>query len=288
MSSTVIVTVLTLFVIASGSAIILYFISQKFKVFEDPRIDQVMEVLPGANCGGCGFAGCRNFAEAMVVAESLDGMNCPAGGSDVMPNIASILGKEVSETIPLTAVLKCNGTTEHRKKTSIYEGVRMCRIQHDLYSGDTDCSYGCIGMGDCVVACKFDALAMDTVTNLPVVDEDNCVACGACVRECPRNLLELRKKAPKYRKIYVACSNRDKGGPAKRACAVACIGCGKCVKVCKYEAITMENNLAYIDSTKCRLCRKCVEECPTNAIIEIGFPPRKPKVEVEKETVAEN
>ena len=240
MSSTVIVTVLTLFVLASGSAIILYFISQKFAVFEDPRIDQVMEVLPGANCGGCGFAGCRNFAESMVVAESLDGLNCPAGGPDVMTNIASILGKEVSETMPLTAVLKCNGTPEHRKKTSIYEGVRMCRIQHDLYSGDTDCSYGCIGMGDCVVACKFDALAMDTVTNLPVVDEDNCVACGACVRECPRNLLELHKKAPKYRKIYVACSNCDKGGPAKRACAVACIGCGKCVKVCKYEAITME------------------------------------------------
>jgi Na+-translocating ferredoxin:NAD+ oxidoreductase RNF subunit RnfB len=288
MSSTVIITVLTLFVLASGSAIILYFISQKFAVFEDPRIDQVMEVLPGANCGGCGFAGCRNFAESMVVAESLDGLNCPAGGPDVMTNIASILGKEVSETMPLTAVLKCNGTPEHRKKTSIYEGVRMCRIQHDLYSGDTDCSYGCIGMGDCVVACKFDALAMDTVTNLPVVDEDNCVACGACVRECPRNLLELHKKAPKYRKIYVACSNCDKGGPAKRACAVACIGCGKCVKVCKYEAITMENNLAYIDSAKCKLCRKCVEECPTNAIIEIGFPPRKPKVEVGNETVTEN
>lgn len=288
MSSTVIITVLTLFVLASGSAIVLYFISQKFAVFEDPRIDQVMELLPGANCGGCGFAGCRNFAESMVIAENLDGLNCPAGGPDVMTNIASILGKEVSETMPLTAVLKCNGTPEHRKKTSIYEGVGMCRIQHNLYSGDTDCPYGCIGMGDCVVACKFDALAMDAFTNLPVVDEDNCVACGACVRECPRNLLELREKAPKYRKIYVACSSCDKGGPAKRACAVACIGCGKCVKVCKYEAITMENNLAYIDSAKCKLCRKCVEECPTNAIIEIGFPPRKPKVEVGEETVVEN
>jgi Na+-translocating ferredoxin:NAD+ oxidoreductase RNF subunit RnfB len=288
MSSTVLVTVLTLFVLASGSAIILYFISQKFKVFEDPRIDQIMEVLPGANCGGCGFAGCRNFAESMVVAESFDGIYCPAGGSDVMTNVASILGKEVSETMPLTAVLKCNGTPEHRAKTTIYEGVGMCRIEHNLYSGDTDCSYGCLGMGDCVVVCKFDALKMDPVTNLPVVDEDNCVACGACVKECPRNLFELRKKAPKYRKIYVACSNCDKGGPAKKACSVACIGCGKCVKVCKYEAITMENNLAYIDSVKCKLCRKCVEECPTNAIIEIGFPPRKPKVEVDNEAVVEN
>jgi ferredoxin len=120
--------------------------------------------------------------------------------------------------------------------------------------------------------------------------DDNCTACGACVEVCPNDIIELRKKNKKDRKIYVSCVNQDKGGPAKKACKVACIGCGKCVKVCPFDAITMENNLAYIDPLKCKLCRKCVEECPTNAIVEVNFPPRKKKTEKkqqsEKETQA--
>jgi ferredoxin len=120
---------------------------------------------------------------------------------------------------------------------------------------------------------------MNTDTNLPVIIDDKCTACGACVKACPRTLIELRKKAKKDRKIYVACSNCDKGGPARRACKVACIACSKCVKVCEYGAITIENNLAHIDATKCTFCRKCVTECPTGSILEINFPPRKAKTE---------
>lgn len=285
MNSTILITVISLSLLALLSAVILYFVAQKFKVFEDPRIDEVAAILPQANCGGCGYAGCRNFAEALVGSETFEGLNCPVGGAETMGNAGKILGREAPVVDPMVAVLLCNGSPEVRPHTSIYNGAADCRISHSLFIGETDCSYGCMGYGDCVRACQFDAMYIDNVTKLPVVLDDKCVACGACVKACPRHLYELRKKAKKDRKIYVACSNCDKGGPAKRACKVACIGCFKCQKVCEYDAITIENNLAYIDAVKCKLCRKCVTECPTNAIIEVNFPPKKEKGEVRAETV---
>lgn len=283
MSITVLITIISLSLLALLAAVILYFVAQKFKVIEDPRIDEVQAVLPGANCGACGFAGCRNFAEALVKAETFEGLNCPVGGAAVMEEAAKILGKEALAVEPLVAVLLCNGTPEFRPHTTSYDGVPDCRIAHSLYIGETDCSYGCLGYGDCVRACTFDAMFMNDETGLPVIIDDKCVACGACVKACPKNIIELRKKAKKDRKIYVACSNCDKGGPARRACKVACIACNKCFIVCKFDAITIENNLAYIDATKCTFCRKCVEECPTGSILELNFPPRKPKVEEQAE-----
>ena len=285
MVSTILITVISLSSIALIAAVILYLIAQKFKVFEDPRIDEVQELLPAANCGGCGFAGCRNFAEAIVKADNFDNLYCPVGGSATMEQIATLLGREAPLVEPKVAVLLCNGSPESRPKTSSYLGVPDCRIANSLYIGETDCAYGCLGYGDCVKACTFDAIYMNKETGLPFISDDKCVACGACVKACPRNLLELRKKAKKDRKIYVACSNCDKGGPARRACKVACIACGKCVKVCAFEAVTIENNLAYIDATKCTFCRKCVTECPTGSIIEFNFPPRKPKVEIQTENI---
>jgi Na+-translocating ferredoxin:NAD+ oxidoreductase RNF subunit RnfB len=285
MSSTVLITIISLTLLAFMSAVILYFIAQKFKVFEDPRIDEVQAALPAANCGGCGFAGCRNLAEALVNADTFEGLNCPVGGAPVMAEAARILGKVAPVVDPTIAVLLCNGAPESRPRTSIYNGASDCRITNTLYIGETDCSYGCLGNGDCERACIFDALHMDPVTGLPVIIDDKCVSCGACVKACPRNLIELRRKAKKDRKIYVACSNCDKGGPARRACKVACIACTKCVKVCEFDAITIENNLAYIDAYKCTFCRKCVIECPTNAIIELNFQPRKPKAEAQVEVV---
>ena len=275
MSITVIYTIATLSAVGTSAAVILYFVAQKFKVFEDPRIDQVEEALPSANCGGCGFAGCRAFAEACVKADKLDDLNCPVGGNETMSNVASILGLEAVTKEPRVAYIRCNGTCDHRPKTSIFDGATTCAIASSVYSGESDCQYGCLGYGDCYDACDFDAIDLREGMGVPLILDDKCVACGACVDACPKDLIELRKRFPKDRKIVVACRNEDKGGVARKACSVACIGCGKCEKECKFDAITIENNLAFIDSDKCKLCRKCAPVCPTNSILELNFPPRK-------------
>ena len=274
MTTTIIYTIISLCAIGIASAVILYFVAQKFKVEEDPRIDTVESILPGANCGGCGKPGCRGFAEATVKATSLDGLFCPVGGAETMTKVAAALGMEVTAQTPQIAVVRCNGTCDHRQRTSQYDGYKSCAIEHSLYRGETDCTFGCLGCGDCVTACPFDAIQMDE-NGLPVVSEEKCVACGACVKACPRNIIELRNKGVKDRRVFVCCVNKDKGNIARKACTAACIGCGKCVKECPFEAITLENNLAYIDFRKCRLCRKCVSVCPTHAIHEVNFPPRK-------------
>jgi Na+-translocating ferredoxin:NAD+ oxidoreductase RNF subunit RnfB len=286
MSTTILFTIISLSAIGSIAAIILYFVAQKFKVFEDPRIDQVEEVLPAANCGGCGYPGCRGFADAMVKADDLSPFFCPVGGNETMAKAAEILGKAVEAKDPLVAVIRCSGSPTHRERVNTYDGASTCTIVSSLYSGETGCQYGCHGLGDCVDVCDFDAIYMDEETGLPVVIDDKCTACGACVKACPNIIIELRKKNKKDRKIFVSCINQDKGGVAKKACKVACIGCSKCFKVCTFDAITMDNFLAYIDPNKCKLCRKCAIECPTSAILELNFPPKKVKP-VEPAVVAE-
>lgn len=253
-------------------SVILYLVSEKFKVQEDPRIDEVEKVMPGANCGGCGFAGCRAFAEAAVKAPNLDNNYCPVGGNDVMKQVADILGFEVKEKAPMVAVVRCNGTCENRPKTNDYDGYASCKVKSTLYAGDTGCMFGCLGCGDCVAACNFGAISMDPATGLPVVDESKCTACGACAKACPKSVIEIRNKGPRGMRMYVSCVNKDKGPVAKKACSAACIGCGICAKTCTHDAITVENNVAYIDYTKCKLCRECEAVCPTGAIHGINFP----------------
>jgi len=277
MSPTLLFTIITLSATGVLAALVLFIVAQKFKVYEDPRIDDVEEALPAANCGGCGYPGCRNFAEALVKSDIIGDLFCPVGGNDVMADVAKILGQEVVAKAPQLAVLLCNGSCESRPKTNEYDGAPNCTIVSNLYSGDTGCQFGCLGLGECVDACTFDALHMDEETGLPIVEEEKCTACGACVDACPKNLFELRKKGPKSRRIYVACKNMDKGGIAKKSCSVACTGCQACVKECKFDAITVENFLAYIDDEKCKLCRKCAPVCKTASILEINFPPRKEK-----------
>jgi electron transport complex, RnfABCDGE type, B subunit len=276
----IVISLLTLGVIGIVSAVILYFVAKKFYVYEDPRIDEVEAILPAANCGGCGYPGCRGFADVCVKSDSLDGLLCPVGGNETMKQVAAILGKNAAESVPKVAVVRCNGSCEHRPQQNTYEGVKSCAIAHNLYSGETGCSFGCLGFGDCKIACSFDAITINPDTKLPEIDEDKCTSCGACVKACPKLLIELRKKGPKSRRIYVACRNEDKGALTRKACSVGCIGCTKCEKECQFEAITINKNLAFIDNDKCRLCRKCVDVCPTNSIVELNFPPKKKAEEV--------
>lgn len=271
----IVISLITLVLIGSISAITLYFVSKKFQVFEDPKINEVEIVLPSANCGGCGFPSCHSFAIECVNSDSLKGLCCTVGGTKTMEKVAQVLGKTVVIQVPTVAVVRCGGTCEKRPRRNQYDGVKHCFIAHNLYSGETGCSWGCLGLGDCEMSCKFDAIHVNPETQIPEVNVDKCTSCGACVKACPKLLIELRKKGPKSRRIYVNCRNEDKGPTTAKACIVGCIGCGKCMKICPYDAITITNHLAFIHDDKCKLCRKCVEVCPTNALVELNFPPRR-------------
>ena len=279
MNEVLLYTILTLCVLGVLAAVILYFVAQKFQVYEDPRIDEVEKMLPGANCGGCGFAGCRAMADALVKNDDISALNCPVGGNGTMKAIATYLGKAAAEKEPQTATIRCGGTCAKRPRTNEYNGAPSCAVASSLYVGETGCAFGCLGYGDCAAVCSFGALTVDPETGLPVVDPDKCTACGACVKACPKRIIELRKKWPKNRAVYVSCVSKDKGAVVMKACKAGCIGCGKCAKACAFEAITVEGNLAYIDPLKCKLCRKCVNECPTGAIKLVGMDPlpKEPK-----------
>jgi RnfABCDGE-type electron transport complex B subunit len=276
----IVIALIVLGVIGAIGALVLFLVAKKFYVYEDPRVGEVEEVLPGANCGGCGFPGCHGMADACVKATSLDGLMCPVGGAETMAKVAGILGLEAAAAEPKIAVVRCAGTVCARPKVAHYDGAKSCAVAAATFAGETGCAFGCIGLGDCVKACQFDAIKMNEETGLPEVDADKCVACGACAKACPKFVIELRKKgrlvSANHRRVWVSCVNKDKGGVAMKACQNACIGCGKCAKVCKFDAITVENNLAYIDPEKCKACGMCVPECPKKAI-HCTFTPPTPK-----------
>lgn len=281
MNEILLYSLIVLGVLGGVLAVILYIVAQKFKVEENPLVDEVEANLSGANCGGCGFAGCRAFAEACVKSAAdkgnIDGLNCT---SSDMSKVAAVLGLTVTAAEPKIAVVRCNGTCENAPKKVQYEGADICAFAHTLYAGSNGCPNGCLGLGDCVKKCAFDAIYVDEVTGLPTVDEEKCVGCGACSKACPRGIIEIRPKGKNNRRVYVSCVNIEKGAITMKNCKVGCIGCQKCLKECPFEAIEMRGNLAYIDPNKCKQCRKCVDVCPRGSILAVNFPPRKPKVEV--------
>jgi Na+-translocating ferredoxin:NAD+ oxidoreductase subunit B len=276
-------SVLILGVVAAGAAMILFVVAKKFSVNEDPRIEEVLDLLPGANCGGCGYAGCRSLAEALVKAADkgdISGLFCPPGGTDTMAGIGKYLGLKAADVVPTIAVVRCGGTREKAPGKLKYDGPAKCALSHSLFTGENNCPYRCLGLGDCVVSCNFDAIHINQETSLPEVVEEKCTACGSCVRACPRDIIQLRPKGKKGRRVWVDCMNKEKGAVARQNCRAACIGCGKCVKECpeKVQAITLKDNLAYIDPDKCITCGKCIAVCPTGAITAtFELPKAKPK-----------
>lgn len=232
-----------------------------FRVETDERIEKIEEVLPGANCGACGFAGCSAYAHSVVEAGSAVDC-CSVGGSDVARQIGGIMGKAVAAKAPKVARVMCGGDCEKAKEKYDYYGVGDCAAANRLAGGQKACPSGCLGFGNCVKVCKFDAIHV--VNGVAVVDEDKCTACGMCAAVCPKKLIEL---VPKDKTVYVACKNRQPGKAVNAACGAGCIACGICEKNCPFEAVAVKGNLAEIDYDKCKSCGICADKCPKKAII---------------------
>lgn len=235
--------------------------SKKFHVDKDPRIEGVNELLPAANCGGCGYPGCSALAVAIVEGREAPHA-CPVGGKELAVNIAKYLGVELAKTSRKVARVKCKGGVENSPEKYDYFGPKDCNSIVLLAGGNKLCTFGCVGEGSCVKSCAFDAMKMGK-DKIPVIFPEKCTSCGMCVKACPRNLITL---IPEKKPVVVTCMSKDKGGEARKCCKVACIGCSACVKKCPVGAINVENFLAKIDSDLCVDCKECVAVCPTKAI----------------------
>lgn len=235
---------------------------KKFAVEVDERVILVRDELPGNNCGGCGYAGCDGLAEAIVKGEApVNG--CPVGGPAVAEAIGNIMGTSAGAGGKKVAFVKCSGTCDKTTVKYNYYGIHDCKkIALLPGEGDKGCTYGCLGYGSCVKACAFDAIHV--INGVAVVDKEKCVSCGKCIEECPKHLIEF---VPYEAKHIVQCSSHDKGKDVKAVCEAGCIGCGICVKQCEFDAITLENNVAHIDQSKCTNCGKCAAKCPVKVIL---------------------
>jgi len=234
--------------------------SRKFKVETNPLVEEVVEVLPGVNCGACGFAGCADFAERVVDDNAaLDG--CPVGGFDVAKEIGGLLGKDVSEGEEMYPYIRCNGGVNCIDRFD-YNGIEDCTAVIMLSDGEKGCNYGCMGRGTCVRACPFGAITIGE-DRLPRVNKNLCTSCGLCIESCPNDILTMAKETEK---IHVRCLSHDKGKQVKAVCGFGCIGCKLCEKACEDDAIKVTKFLAEIDQEKCTACGKCIEKCPQNCI----------------------
>lgn len=233
-------------------------------VYEDPRIGQASELLPGANCGGCGFAGCADYAKAIIV-DGADINLCAPGGESTLKALAAMMGVTATAADKKVAIVLCGGNSKNAPRKFAYNGVADCTAAHATGAGDKKCSYGCLGYGSCSRVCPSGAIEL--TSNLAVVHPDLCIGCGACVKTCPRNLIKM---VPAKRFIHVLCSSKDKGPAVKKACSVGCIGCTKCTKLADNESITMNGPLAIVDYTKDLTNEDVIEACPSKCIKKVN------------------
>ena len=257
----IIVPIMIVAVTAAIFAFCLSYLGDKLTVERDARIDDIERNLAGANCGGCGYAGCSGLAAAIVKGEA-PADACPVGGAAVGEKIAAIMGVEAGKSGRKVAFVACRGDCEKAKQDYEYYGVQDCRMVGFVPGGGPkSCTSGCLGFGSCVTACPFDAIHV--VNGVAVVDREKCKACGKCVAVCPRHLISLIPYDASY---AVACSSADKGPVTMKACQAGCIGCGLCARNCPAQAVTVKDFHATIDQEKCTGCGACAEKCPKKCI----------------------
>lgn len=233
----------------------------KFAVETNPKEEEVLQQLPGNNCGGCGYAGCAAMAAA-IASGNAPVNGCPVGGDEVGAKVAKIMGVDTVDTVRMTAYVRCKGDCEKTKSDYDYSGTKDCSmVQFVPGGGPKSCNYGCVGFGNCVKACQFGAIHVEN--GVAVVDSELCKACGKCIDACPKKIIEF---VPYEAKCKVGCSSKDKGPVVMKICEVGCIGCGICQKNCPNGAITVTDFLASIDYEKCTGCGLCAEKCPKKVI----------------------
>lgn len=241
----------------------LAFAGKKFAVQIDPELSKILEALPGTNCGACGYPGCEGLAQAIIEGKA-PYTSCVAGGEKVARDIAKVLGLDGEATLAKKiAFLTCQGGREITTKRFIYRGIETCRASDLTQGGEKGCPNGCLGYGDCVRICPFDAIHMGE-DELPKIDPIKCTGCGVCVKECPKKVLTL---LPVNTPLLLGCKTVLSGPDARQVCSKACIGCGICARVCPTGAIKMLGRLPVINYELCDVCGICVEKCPTKALI---------------------
>ena len=269
----ILLAVLIVTVIGLIGAVILVAASIFMYVPVDERVEQITGCLPGANCGACGCAGCADYAKTIV--EDGNAVNkCVPGGAKVAGEIAAIMGVEAGASVPMKAVVACSGTCGKTGKRFEFEGLHSCQAVKGLYGGDGDCKFGCLGYGDCVSVCAFDAIHV--VDGVALVDREKCTGCGACANICPKKVIMIDAGGP--RKPVVMCSNQDKGAVANKLCTTSCIACGMCERTCKFDAIHVVDGVARVDYDKCKGCGMCAQKCPKKIILfplkDDPYPPK--------------
>lgn len=237
---------------------------KKYRLEVNPLIEAVEDVLPKGQCGACGFAGCKSYAEAVVTNPEVPPNLCVPGKEAVAQKVAELTGKQAAPVEPRVATVLCAGGKEQAQRRYDYRGVPDCNAANLLFGGPKSCAYGCLGFGTCVRACPFGALSMGP-NGLPVVNTAKCTGCGKCVAACPKHVMAL---LPLTAHVRVNCRSHAKGAVVRQSCTVGCLGCTLCMRQCPHGAIVMDNNLPVVDHTKCAVCTeaKCLEKCPTKAI----------------------